>query len=85
MLTFATFSYLVCFAGAAFPAIVRLYRRKSSADCSCWRELLILTGVCIQFGVFVAVGVRDWQVLISPVMSFLSVSMLLGMIWRYRK
>jgi hypothetical protein len=85
MLTLATLVYLVCFTGAALPSIVRLYRRKSSADLSCWRELLILMGVCIQFGVFLAVGVRDWEVLVSPVMSFLSVSMLLGMIWRYRK
>lgn len=84
MITLATVAYLMCFQLATLPAIARIVRRRHSDDLSYGRELLVLAGVCLQFTVFLSVGVSDWRVLISPVASGLSVSALIVLIARYR-
>lgn len=84
ILTAATVLYLACFQVAALPQIVHLIRRKSSMDCNPWREWLVLSGVCLQFSVFLAAGVRDWRVLVSPIASGTGLAILLALIYRYR-
>jgi hypothetical protein len=85
MITALTLAYLALFVGCALPQIVRLCRRKTSQDCSTWREWALLSGICLQFSVFLLTGVRDWRVLASPVASFLSISTLLALVYRYRR
>lgn len=75
--------YVACFQAAAVPAIVRIYRRKSSADCSVWREWLVLSGIAIQIAVFVHEQ-ATWPVLISPIASGVSLSSLLFIVYRFR-
>jgi hypothetical protein len=75
--------YLTCFAACAVPSIVRIRRRGTSSDLSVWREWLVLLGVSVQLVVMMRAGV-PWQVWISPVMSFTSVSVLLGHIYWFR-
>ena len=82
--TLLTIGYVSCFQLAAAPAVVRIVKRRSSADLSIWRELLLLCGVGLQLTVFLMLGVTDWRVLISPIMSGLSVAVLLGLVARYR-
>lgn len=82
-MTLLALFYLACFAASAVPSVVRIRRRGSSDDMSVWREWLVLLGVSVQLSVMVRVGV-PWQVWISPVLSFTSVSVLLGHIYWYR-
>lgn len=82
-MTLLALAYLACFQACAIPSIVRLRRRKTSADLSVWREWLLLVGVSLQFALMRQTG-SPWQVWISPVLSFISVSALLGHIYWYR-
>lgn len=79
-----TVVYVIAFQACAVPAIVRMVRRRSSADLSCWREYLLLIGVTAQFAVMWQTGAAA-VVLISPILSGLNVSALLLTIWVYRK
>jgi hypothetical protein len=83
MTNLLTAIYMACFAACGWPAIFRMVRRQSSGDLSVWREWLLLVGVCAQFVVMLQTGAR-WQVLISPVNTFVSVSTALAVIYRYR-
>lgn len=83
MIPLLTACYLACFIGAAWPAIARIIRRKSSVDCSLWREWLVLCGVLIQLGVFVAEQ-ASWPVLVSPIASGIGLSTLIAVTLRYR-
>lgn len=83
MITAATLVYLAAFQICAIPAIVRLRRRQSSADLSVWREWILLAGVTVQLGVFLALS-SPWQVWISPCLSLASVAVLLAHVYRYR-
>lgn len=83
MTNLLTAIYLTCFGLCGWPAIARMIRRKSSADLSVWREWLLLVGICAQFVVMVQTG-AVWQVLISPVNTFVSVGTALVVIYRYR-
>lgn len=83
MISALTFAYIACFQLAAVPALIRVSRRKSSADLSVWREWLTLVGVAIQFSVFWRSG-ASWHVWISPLTSGLSLLVLLGAIYRHR-
>jgi hypothetical protein len=85
MTTALTIAYLALFVGCAFPQMARLVRRKSSWDCSTWREWLLLTGISLQFTVFLLAGVRDWRVLASPIASATSIGVLLALVYRYRR
>lgn len=78
-----TIVYLMCFQLCAWPAVVRICRRRSSADLSVWREWLILIGAGVQLVVMVRTHAA-WVVLVSPVASMSSVIVLLLVIWRYR-
>jgi hypothetical protein len=78
-----TVFYVACFQLAAWPAIVRIARRKSSADLSVWREWLVLTGVAVQAVVMVKTG-ASWAVLVSPLASALSLGTLLAVVYRHR-
>jgi hypothetical protein len=78
-----TATYLICFQGCAWPAIVRVCRRKSSVDLSYWREILLLVGVSCQLAVMLLTG-AVWLVWLSPIASAVSVAALLAVIWRYR-
>jgi predicted membrane protein len=80
----ATVLYLVCFQCAAAPAIFRILKRRTSSDLSTWREWLLLCGVCVQFGVMWASGVRSWAVLASPIVSACSLLTLLIVVYRHR-
>lgn len=82
-MTLLALIYLACFQLCAIPAIARIRRRGRSADLSVWREWLLLAGVVVQFAVMREAGV-PWQVWISPALSFVSVSVLLGHIYWYR-
>lgn len=80
-----TLIYLACFQACAIPAIVRVFRRGSSADLSLWREWLLLAGVSAQFAVMTLTG-ASWYVKISPIASGLSVGgLLLAIYWFRRK
>jgi hypothetical protein len=81
--TLLTLVYIACFQLCALPSLVRIRRRQSSADLSVWREWLLIVGVCAQFAVMLSAGV-PWQVWISPVLSLVSVSVLLGHIYWFR-
>jgi hypothetical protein len=83
-MTLLALVYLTCFQLCALPSIVRIRRRGSSIDLSVWREWLLLVGVSVQLFVMLGAGV-PWQVWISPVLSFVSVSVLLGHIYYYRE
>jgi hypothetical protein len=78
-----TVAYVVCFQAAAWPAIVRIARRKSSADLSVWREWLVLTGVAMQAVVMIRTGAA-WPVLVSPLASAVSLVTLLAVVYRHR-
>lgn len=75
--------YLTCFQCCALPAVLRIRRRQSSQDLSVWREWLLLVGVAVQLSVMLQ-SQAPWQVWLSPVLSFLSLSILLGHIYWYR-
>lgn len=83
MIALATACYLACFQAAAVPAMLRVMRRRSSADLSTWREWLLLAGVAIQFGVMWATG-ASWYVLVSPLVSAGSLGALLVVVYRHR-
>jgi hypothetical protein len=76
--------YLACFQLCAWPAIVKLRRRKTSADLATGREWLLLAGVAMQFTVMLHDGVT-WRVWVGPVMSATSISILLWHVYRYRR
>ena len=76
--------YLSCFQLCAAPAIVRIVRRKSSADLSLWREALLVTGASLQLVVMLRTGAA-WQVCLSPVATILNLTVLTAVILRYRK
>lgn len=84
MITALTVGYLLCFQLCAWPAIIRIYRRGSSADLSVWREALLIAGVTLQFVVMWHTG-ASWHVLISPICSGLNVLVLTAVIVRYRR
>ena len=74
----------VClFQVAAIPAVLKIYKRQSSADCSTWREWLVLCGVVIQLGIMIHEQ-ASWPVLASPIASAASLLVLLSVIYRYR-
>lgn len=83
MTNLLTVVYLACFAACGWPSIVRMMRRKSSADLSVWREWLLLVGVVAQLAVMRQTGAA-WQVWISPINTFVSVGTALIVIYRYR-
>lgn len=78
-----TFFYLACFAVCGWPSVYRMWQRKSSGDLSIAREVLLLLGVTAQFSVMVLTGAVT-QVWLSPINTFVSVSITLAMIVRYR-
>ncbi len=74
----------VClFQMAAWPAAARIIRRKSSADCSLWREWLVLVGVVLQLIVMWHDG-SGILVLASPISSLVSLSVLISVTYWYR-
>lgn len=79
-----TLIYLAAFQGCAWPGIVRMVRRGSSADLSIWREVLLLIGVSAQFTVMRLTGAR-WQVFVSPLCSGVSVLVMLSVILWFRR
>lgn len=79
-----TFIYLTAFQACAIPAILRVIRRRSSADLSVWREWLLVLGVSTQFYVMVVTG-ADWRVWVSPICSGAGVLAMLVCIYRYRR
>ena len=83
MTTALTVAYLLCFQLCAIPSIVRVVRRRSSTDLSVWREWLLLIGVACQFLVMWLTG-ADWRVQVSPLLSGVSVGVLLIIIYRFR-
>ncbi len=76
--------YLLCFQFCAAPAIVRIVRRKSSADLSIWREVLLIIGASTQLLVMLRTGAA-WQVVVSPLATMINVAVLLAVIRKYRK
>ncbi len=83
MIGILTVFYLAAFAVCGIPSIVRIRRRKTSADLSYGRELLLLAGVAGQFAVMLLTG-AVWQVYVSPLVTAASVGILFWHIWRYR-
>lgn len=83
MIVALTLFYVLCFQAAAWPSIVRIARRRSSADLSVWREWLVLAGVGAQATVMVKTGAA-WAVLVSPLASAVSLVTLLAVIYRHR-
>lgn len=78
-----TLGYVLCFQCCAWPALIRMYRRRSSADLSVWREVLLLIGVGCQFAVMWRTDAA-WQVLISPVVSAMNLGVVLYGIRHFR-
>lgn len=83
ILRLLTVFYLACFCACAVPGIVRIVRRRSSRDCSVWREWLLLAGIAAQFAVMVLTGASVY-VWISPLASACSIGTLLLVIYHYR-
>lgn len=83
MIPILTALYLACFQLAAVPAVVRVWRLKSSRDLSVWREWIVLTGVVLQAIVMVQTGASVY-VLVSPLFSALSLTVVLATIYRHR-
>ena len=83
MIAWMTFAYLACFCGAAVPGILRIIKRRSSGDCSLWREGLVLCGVLIQLAVFIHEGASPY-VLASPITSGVSIGTLIAVTLRFR-
>lgn len=83
MIAALTVAYLACFVSAAVPGIARIVRRRSSADCSLWREWLVFAGVLCQLAVFVAER-ASWPVLISPIASGVSIGTLIAVTLKFR-
>jgi hypothetical protein len=75
---------IICFQAAAFPAIVRVFRRDSAADLSVWREVLVILGAALQLGI-VALTDAAWQLWVSPIASIVSCGFLMGTILWYRR
>jgi hypothetical protein len=75
--------YIVCFQLCAWPSIVRIIRRGTSADLSIWREVLLLIGASAQLAVMLRTGAA-WQIVISPILSGLNILALVYVIRRYR-
>ena len=84
MIDALTIAYVACFQACAIPALARVVRRGSSHDLSVWREWLLLAGVAVQFVVMTLTG-ASWYVKVSPIASGLSVAVLLGAIYWFRK
>lgn len=78
-----TIAYIALFSACGWPAVFRIVRRGSSADCSVWREWTLLAGISMQATVMVITG-ASWYVLISPLASGLSIGTLLIVIYRFR-
>lgn len=84
MTTLLAICYLLCFQFCAAPAIVRIVRRKSSADLSIWREVLLVVGASTQLMVMLQTG-ADWRVIVSPLATIINVAVLVVVIRRYRE
>jgi hypothetical protein len=84
MITALVLFQIACFQACAVPAIVRIYRRRSSADLSVWREALIICGASAQLGVMFATGAA-WQVVLSPILSIANIGALLVVILWFRR
>lgn len=84
MVTLLTIVQVLCYQGAALPGIYRIIKRKSSEDCSSWREFLVITGACFQLAAMYLADTA-WQIYMSPLTSILSVSLMLGVIIHYRR
>jgi hypothetical protein len=78
-----TVAYLACFTTAAVPGIARILKRRSSGDCSLWREGLVFVGVCLQLAVFIHEGASPY-VLASPITSGVSIGTLIAVTLRFR-
>ena len=76
-------AYLVCFQACAWPGIIRIRRRQSSADLSLWREWLVVAGASLQLAVMFH-DAATWRIWVSPVMTLVSVGVLLWHVYRYR-
>lgn len=83
MIAILTVAYLACFQIAAIPAVIRIIKRRSSADCSLWREGLVFVGVCIQLAVFLMADASPY-VLASPITSGVSIGTLIAVTLRFR-
>lgn len=81
--TLLAFVYLAAFQFCAAPAAIRVVRRKSSDDLSVWREWLLLFGCSVQLVVMLRTGAAI-QIIVSPIATMISVSVLLYVIRRYR-
>ncbi len=75
--------YLTAFQLCAVPQIYRLWKRQSSGDVSIYRELLVMFGCGVQLIVMCRTGAA-WQVIVSPLATMASVSLLLFVILKYR-
>jgi len=78
-----TVAYLACLQGGAWPAIAKVLRRQSADDLSLWREALIIMGCGCQLAVMLLTG-ADWRVMLSPIGSIGSVSVLIVVVWKIR-
>jgi len=84
MITAIVVFQIACYQVCAVPSIARIVRRRSSADLSIWREVLIICGACAQLSVMFLTGAA-WQVKISPILSLANICVLLGVILWYRR
>lgn len=75
--------YVALFQCAAIPQIIRIIKRRSSGDCSLWREGFVLAGVLVQLAVFLKANVGP-EVLISPIASGVSIGTLICVTLRFR-
>jgi hypothetical protein len=84
IVTVLTLIQIACYQLCAVPGILRIVRRKSSADLSVWREALIISGACFQLVATYLAG-APWQLFMSPITSICSVGTMLGVIVYYRR
>ncbi len=78
-----TVFYVACFQCAGIPSIVRVLRRRSSADLSLWREKLLLMGIAGQLAVM-GLTHAAWPLVAGAVASALSIGTLLIVALRHR-
>lgn len=83
MIAVLTVCYIACFTASAIPGILRVIRRRSSADLSLWHLGLVFVGVCLQLAVFLHEGATGY-VVASPIASGVSVGTLIAVTLRFR-
>jgi len=79
-----TVGYVACFQACGWPAVIRIWRRGSSADLSIWREALVISGCLCQLVVMWETN-ADWRIFMGPFGTLFSVIILTVTVLKFRE